>query len=144
MGLVMVFSRLPIIRIHLVYKNRFNFSFSLSFFLFDSLVLFHSQNIRFDIHSFRFCFPIWFRKFSGYGLVYNLFSVVSFSKCLVSHTPTFCWFCRFVCLFFGLRESSQFVRSQSQFYIFSFVLTQKVFWFFVRICCSFSSFKKSR
>lgn len=99
MDLFTVFSRLPII--HLVYKNRFNFpSLSHSFVL--SLVLYHSQNIRFVIHSFRLfshlvskVFGIWFS---------TIFSVVSFSKCLVSHTPTFCWFCRFVCLFFGLRE----------------------------------------
>lgn len=144
MGLVMVFSRLPIIRIHLVYKNRFNFPpHFLAFSLIRSFC-FIARIFALTFIRFVFVFPFGFESFLGYGLVYNLFSVVSFSKCLVSHTPTFCWFCRFVCLFFGLRESSQFVRSQSQFYIFSFVLTQKVFCFFVRICCNFSSFKKSR
>lgn len=138
MGLFTVFSRLPII--HLVYKNRFNFpSLSHSFVL--SLVLYHSQNIRFVIHSFRLfshlvskVFGIWFS---------TIFSVVSFSKCLVSHTPTFCWFCRFVCLFFGLREFG--IRSiPKPIFIYFFVLTQKVFWFCSAIKCSVSSFKKSR
>lgn len=106
MGLVMVFSRLPIIRIHLVYKNRFKFPppHTLSFSLIRSFC-FIARIFALSFIRFVFVFPFGFESFFlGYGIVYNLFSVVSFSKFLVSHTPTFCWFCRFSLFVLWVKE----------------------------------------